>query len=106
MRPRCRSQPPSARSWRTVQVPRARRYHTNFRRNRRTSPFGSVQVIEDNVVQRVLAVALRTGGDFAEVFAEDKRLSSGHLDDGRVEELTSRSEEHTSELQSPDHLVC
>src|SRR5438552_14105003 len=24
----------------------------------------------------------------------------------RVSEFTSRSEEHTSELQSPDHLVC
>jgi TldD protein len=46
-------------------------------------------VIEDNVVQRVLGVALRTGGDFAEVFAEDKRLSSGNIDDGRIEELTS-----------------
>src|SRR5437870_5528683 len=54
-----------------------------------TSRSGSIHVIEDNVVQRVLAVALRTGGDLAEVFAEDKRLSSGHLDDGRVEELTS-----------------
>jgi TldD protein len=46
-------------------------------------------VIEESVLQRVLGVALRTGGDFAEVFAEDKRSSSGHLDDGRVEELTS-----------------
>src|SRR5438552_12495810 len=25
---------------------------------------------------------------------------------GRVEHRTRRSEEHTSELQSPDHLVC
>jgi TldD protein len=46
-------------------------------------------VIEDNVVQRVLGVALRTGGDFAEVFAEDKRISAGNIDDGRIEELTS-----------------
>src|SRR5207244_7892608 len=27
-------------------------------------------------------------------------------DQGQVETLTGRSEEHTSELQSPDHLVC
>jgi TldD protein len=46
-------------------------------------------VIDDDVVQRVLGAALRTGGDFAEVFAEDRRSSSARLDDGRVEELTS-----------------
>src|SRR5258708_21717949 len=27
-------------------------------------------------------------------------------DDGAVAEFHARSEEHTSELQSPDHLVC
>jgi TldD protein len=32
---------------------------------------------------------MRTGGEFAEVFAEDRRNSSAVLDDGRVEELTS-----------------
>ena len=32
---------------------------------------------------------MRTGGEFAEVFVEDKRSSSAVLDDGRVEELTS-----------------
>jgi len=32
---------------------------------------------------------MSTGGDFAEVFVEDKRSSSAVLDDGRVEELTS-----------------
>src|SRR5438128_8228475 len=32
---------------------------------------------------------MRTGGEFAEVFAEDKRSSSAFLDDGKVEELTS-----------------
>jgi TldD protein len=46
-------------------------------------------MIDDAVVQRVLGAALRTGGDFAEVFVEDKRSSSAHLDDGRVEELSS-----------------
>lgn len=46
-------------------------------------------MIDDVVVQRVLASALRTGGDFAEVFAEDKATSSARFDDGRVEELTS-----------------
>jgi TldD protein len=46
-------------------------------------------VLEESVIQRTLATALRTGGDFAEVFAEDKRSSAAMLDDGRVEELSS-----------------
>jgi len=46
-------------------------------------------VIEEDVISRVLAKALQTGGDFAEIFAEDKRSSSAYLDDGKVEELTS-----------------
>jgi TldD protein len=40
-------------------------------------------------IQRVLGSALRTGGDFAEIFVEDRRSSSARLDDGRVEELSS-----------------
>ena len=46
-------------------------------------------MIDPAIVERVLAVGLRTGGDFAEVFIEDKRSSSALLDDGKVEELTS-----------------
>lgn len=46
-------------------------------------------MIEPNIVNRVIASALRTGGDFAEVFAEDRRLSSAILDDGRLEKFTS-----------------
>ena len=46
-------------------------------------------MIEESVLQRVLGAALRTGGDFAEVYVEDRRSSSGRLDDRRVEELTS-----------------
>jgi TldD protein len=46
-------------------------------------------VIEEDVISRVLDTAMRTGGEFAEVFAEDKRSSSAYLDDGKVEELTS-----------------
>src|SRR3954470_21444640 len=49
-------------------------------------------LIEEGVLRRVLATALRTGGDFAEVFAEDRRTSSAVLDDGKVEELTSGRE--------------
>ncbi|MGH9288731.1 MAG: TldD/PmbA family protein [Acidimicrobiales bacterium] len=46
-------------------------------------------MLDESVIQRTLAVALRTGGDFAEVFVEDKRSSAAMLDDGRVEELSS-----------------
>lgn len=46
-------------------------------------------MIETPVLERVLGEALRHGGDFAEVFAEDRVNSSAMLDDGRVEELSS-----------------
>ena len=49
-------------------------------------------MIEEAVLGRVLHAALKTGGDFAEVFAEDRRTSSAVLDDGKVEELTSGRE--------------
>src|SRR3954451_6860005 len=32
---------------------------------------------------------MRSGGEFAEVYAEDKRSTSAGLDDGRVEQVTS-----------------
>jgi TldD protein len=46
-------------------------------------------MLDEAVIQRTLGAALRTGGEFAEVFVEDKRSSSAMLDDGRVEELSS-----------------
>jgi len=46
-------------------------------------------LIEEPLVSATLAAALKNGGDFAEVFAEDRRSSSAVLDDGKVEELTS-----------------
>src|SRR6266498_2031114 len=49
-------------------------------------------MIDEQVLDRTLHVALRAGGDFAEVFAEDRRASSARLDDGKVEELTSGRE--------------
>ena len=49
-------------------------------------------MIESAVLERVLGEALRHGGEFAEVFAEDRATSSSVLDDGRVEELSSGRE--------------
>jgi TldD protein len=49
-------------------------------------------LIEADVLERVLAAALQTGGGFAEVFAEDRVNSGALFDDGRIEELTSGAE--------------
>jgi len=49
----------------------------------------AAELIEASVLERTLQTALRSGGDFAEVFAEDRLGSSGRFDDGRVEELTT-----------------
>jgi len=46
-------------------------------------------LVDTDAVSGALSAALATGGEFAEVFVEDKASSSAHLDDGRVEELTS-----------------
>lgn len=46
-------------------------------------------MIDHDVIERTLALALRTGGEFAEVYAEDKRSTSVGLDDGRIEQVTS-----------------
>ncbi len=46
-------------------------------------------MIEHDVLQATLDHALSGGGDFAEVFVEDRRSSSARFDEGRIEELVS-----------------
>jgi TldD protein len=46
-------------------------------------------MVEQDVIERVLGAATRSGGEFAEVYVEDKRSSSASLDDGRVDQVTS-----------------
>ena len=46
-------------------------------------------MIDPDILERTLGEALRHGGDFAEVFVEDRRSSNARFDDGRVEELVS-----------------
>jgi TldD protein len=46
-------------------------------------------LIDDSVISTALATALQSGGDFAEIFAEDRRATGARLDDGRVEDLAS-----------------
>lgn len=47
------------------------------------------ELVDRDSIEAALTEALATGGEFAEVFVEDKQSSSAHLDDGRVEELSS-----------------
>ncbi len=49
-------------------------------------------LIDEAVIEGVLGTALRSGGDFAEIFAEDRRGTGARLDDGRVEDLASGRE--------------
>src|SRR5207244_9195683 len=65
--------------------------------------------------QRVLAVAARDvaveprqglGGEKEDRHAEQGERDERHLPAEGQAEGDARSEEHTSELQSPDHLVC
>ena len=46
-------------------------------------------MIDQDVIERTLGAALRTGAEFAEIYAEDKRSTSVGLDDGRIEQVTS-----------------
>jgi TldD protein len=46
-------------------------------------------VIDNEVLERVLSAGLRTGAEFAEVFASDWRGTSVGLDDGRIEQMSS-----------------
>jgi TldD protein len=46
-------------------------------------------MLDRDLATDVLAAARRKGGDFAEVFVEERSSTSVRLDDGRVEELTT-----------------
>ncbi|NNN19502.1 MAG: TldD/PmbA family protein [Acidimicrobiaceae bacterium] len=46
-------------------------------------------MISPEVIHKVLASAVSRGGEFAEIFIEDKQSSSASFDDGKVEELSS-----------------
>ena len=46
-------------------------------------------MIETDVIEAVLTAGIEGGGEFAEIFVEDRRSTSALLDDGRVEELAS-----------------
>jgi hypothetical protein len=47
------------------------------------------QLIETDVIEAVLTAGIEGGGEFAEIFVEDRRSTSALLDDGRVGEPAS-----------------
>ena len=49
----------------------------------------SEPLLDADLLERSLEKALHKGGEFAEIFVEDRKGMSAVLDDGRVEELTS-----------------
>ncbi len=51
------------------------------------SPF--TDLVEATVLQKVLHEALRRGGEFAEIFVEDRAISGISLDDRNIEEISS-----------------
>lgn len=78
-------------------------------------------MIDQAVLEKVLSAALRHGGEFAEVFAEDRRSCGVRLEDRRVEDLASGRERgagirvvrgettgfaHTSDLSEPGLLAA
>ena len=48
-----------------------------------------IQLVPQEILEDVLTSAMSSGGEFAEIFVEDRRSTSAVLDDGMVEELTS-----------------
>jgi TldD protein len=54
-----------------------------------TPTAAAAPLVAEGIIARVLKEALATGGEFAEVFAEDRRGSLVALDDGRVEDISS-----------------
>ena len=49
----------------------------------------SVNLVEADVIAKVLAKGRSTGAEFSEIYIEDKRSTSAGLDDGKVEQVTS-----------------
>ena len=49
-------------------------------------------LLDRDLVERVLSAALSRGGEFAEIFCEDRQTNSAMLDQRRIEELTAGRE--------------
>ncbi len=86
---------------------------------RYAAAMATIELIDKDVIERVLAEALTRGGDFAEVFCEDKSSSFASMDQRKVEEIGNSRERgggirvvvgestgfaHTSDLSEPGLL--
>src|SRR5947208_4378062 len=74
-------------------------------------PYTTLFRSERRVVERRVPLEVVVDGviDAAAVLAAEAEIERGDshvLQERRVVRARARSEEHTSELQSPDHLVC
>jgi TldD protein len=49
----------------------------------------SENLVEADVIAKVLAKGRSTGAEFSEIYIEDKRSTSAGLDDSKVEQVTS-----------------
>jgi TldD protein len=49
-------------------------------------------VLDEGLIRRTLDIGLRTGGDLAELFVEDRQSSNAVFDDGKVENVASGRE--------------
>src|SRR5207244_4859631 len=89
----------------TTPFPYTTLFRSRWRTRRRTSPTGRRRFAQQFALQRDDVGDAATGERQQRVeLVAGERQSLGrplHLD-----VPTGRSEEHTSELQSPDHLVC
>ncbi len=78
-------------------------------------------LVDQTDLERALNAALGSGGEFAEVFVEDRRTTGISLDDGRVEELTTGRDRgagirvvfgettgfaHTADISSPGLIAA
>src|SRR5258708_22276875 len=74
-----------------------------------TTLFRSIHMVVQGVFQRLDNCIIRSA--VVDLWrSEDLVVAQvgfrGHANDGDLSHYKIRSEEHTSELQSPDHLVC
>src|SRR5207244_11500386 len=70
-----------------------------------TAPFKAAQVSIRNVDKRILYLVYTNAGQFRAVNLFPGHYEIGVATSGLAADVQKRSEEHTSELQSPDHLV-
>src|SRR5207244_10512091 len=80
--------------------------YTTLFRSCDSTPTGDAPGRPSSEVNHRPAAGATRSTDASEVLARARRMRSGSPSPVSVMSNVRRSEEHTSELQSPDHLVC